>query len=76
MSADRLTPDHLAVDASRVIQTGSSAEGNIVERDNVYDGSGDPETRGTAETLSNHYSYTLDDPQTIPAIVSAGGGPQ
>jgi pectate lyase len=64
------------VSSPTVIQTGSSPEGNIVERDNVYDGSGEPETRGTAEEPSNHYSYTLDDPASIPAIVSAGAGPQ
>lgn len=64
------------VSSPTVIQTGSSPEGNIVERDNVYDGSGEPETRGTAEEPSNYYSYTLDDPASIPGIVSAGAGPQ
>lgn len=59
-----------------VIQTGSSPDGNIVERNNVYDGSGEPETRGTAEEPSNYYAYTVDDPESIPAIVSAGAGPQ
>lgn len=59
-----------------VIQTGSSPEGNIVERGNVYDGSGEPETRGTAEEPGDYYAYSIDDPESIPAIVSAGAGPQ
>ena len=66
----------LNTDSPTVIQTGSSPEGNVVERDNVFDGSGEPETRGSAQEPSGFYDYTLDPAESIPDLVSAGAGPQ
>jgi pectate lyase len=64
------------VDSPIVTQTGDSAEGNVVERDNVYDDSGEPETRGTATEPGTFYDYTLDAAAGIPALVSGGAGPR
>jgi pectate lyase len=51
-----------------------SAAGRVVERDNVYVDSGTPETLGTVVEPSTYYSYTLDDPATLPDTVPAGVG--
>ncbi|WP_216355984.1 right-handed parallel beta-helix repeat-containing protein [Streptomyces sp. MP131-18] len=51
-----------------------SGPGRVVERDNVYVGSGTPETLGTVVEPSTYYAYTLDDPQRLPEIVPAGAG--
>jgi pectate lyase len=51
-----------------------SGPGRVVERDNVYVGSGTPETLGTVEEPSTYYAYTLDDPETLPETVPAGAG--
>lgn len=48
--------------------------GAIEERDNVYDGSGDPESGG-GDVSAVPYSYDLDPAEDIPAIVSGGAGP-
>jgi pectate lyase len=64
------------VDSPIVTQTGDSDEGNVVERDNVYDDSGEPETRGTAIEPGTRYDYTLDDAASVPDLVTAGAGPR
>ncbi|MDR8409396.1 right-handed parallel beta-helix repeat-containing protein [Nonomuraea sp. 3-1Str] len=51
-----------------------SAPGRVVERRNVYAGSGAPETAGTVVEPSTYYPYTLDEPAKIPSIVEAGAG--
>ncbi|UOE21778.1 RICIN domain-containing protein [Thermobifida halotolerans] len=52
---------------------GSSDDGNLVERNNVYaNGSGTPESAGSVAAIP--YSYTLDNPNNIPNIVSNGAG--
>ncbi|MCP2165359.1 pectate lyase family protein [Goodfellowiella coeruleoviolacea] len=57
-----------------VIQTGDSDEGRLVERNNVYSGSGSPQTKGSVGNPGSYYSYTLDSAANIPSIVSAGAG--
>ncbi|MEO3753013.1 right-handed parallel beta-helix repeat-containing protein [Streptomyces sp. B6B3] len=51
-----------------------SGPGRVVERDNVYVSSGTPETLGTVAEPSGYYSYTLDDPRSLPDIIPAGVG--
>jgi pectate lyase len=56
--------------------TGNLDEGDVVECDNVYADSGDPETRGMAFDPADYYSYSLDEARDIPGIVEAGAGPR
>ncbi|MGC5011873.1 pectate lyase family protein [Streptosporangium sp. DT93] len=51
-----------------------SGPGRVVERNNLYVGSGTPQTAGTVVEPRTYYSYTVDDPATVPAKVSAGAG--
>jgi pectate lyase len=51
-------------------------EGDLVECDNIYIDSGDPETRGAAFDPSDYYSYALDDAKDVPRLVKAGAGPR
>ncbi|WP_049575620.1 pectate lyase family protein, partial [Nonomuraea sp. SBT364] len=51
-----------------------SGPGRVVERHNLYVGSGAPETAGTVVEPRTYYAYTLDDPATVPATVQAGAG--
>jgi pectate lyase len=53
-------------------QYGSSPDGNVVERDNVYEGSGSPQTRGSVPEVP--YAYTPDAAADVPAIVVDGAG--
>lgn len=57
-----------------VTQTGDSDPGRIVQRNNVFVNSGTPQTSGTVGDPRSYYSYTLDDPNTIPTIVRSGAG--
>lgn len=52
-----------------------SAPGNVVERNNVYVDSGPVESTGTGVNAIP-YGYRLDDPEDVPALVTAGAGPQ
>ncbi|ONK11073.1 right-handed parallel beta-helix repeat-containing protein [Streptomyces sp. MP131-18] len=52
-----------------------SGPGDLVERDNVYDGSGEPESTGTG-VGAIPYDYSLDPAADVPSIVTAGAGPQ
>ena len=45
-----------------------------MERQNVYVNSGPPETAGTVTEPSTFYAYTLDNPQNVKLVVSAGAG--
>ena len=51
-----------------------SAEGDAVERNNVYQNSGTPETRGTAFDPMAAYPYVVENPTTIPDLVRAKSG--
>jgi pectate lyase len=51
-----------------------SGPGRVVERDNVYVGSGVPQTLGTVIEARTYYSYTPDDARSVPSIVVAGSG--
>ncbi|MBB5870300.1 pectate lyase [Allocatelliglobosispora scoriae] len=50
--------------------------GRCVARNNIYTGNepGQPDCSGTVQEPSLYYSYTLDDPASIKALVSAGAG--
>jgi pectate lyase len=51
----------------------ASDPGDLVERNNVFDGSGAPEsTGGGVDPIP--YGYQLDDPASVPAVVTAGAG--
>ncbi|WP_116247462.1 cellulose binding domain-containing protein [Nocardiopsis sp. FIRDI 009] len=53
---------------------GSSDDGRLVARDNVYaGGSGEPETSGDVDPVP--YEYSLDPAEDVPAIVASGAGP-
>lgn len=51
-----------------------SGPGRLVERDNLFPGSGPCETAGSVAEPSGHYSYTVDDPATLSSTVPAGAG--
>lgn len=55
-----------------VTQEGSSGEGNLSARDNVFVGCSPGTTRGTVESIP--YAYTLEDPNTIVPRIIAGAG--
>ncbi|WP_430784194.1 pectate lyase family protein [Actinoplanes sp. G11-F43] len=49
--------------------------GRCVARDNIYAGeSGTAVCSGVVQEPSTYYSYTLDDPATVKALVTAGAG--
>ena len=48
--------------------------GAVEESDNVFDGSGEPETGG-GDVESVPYDYSLDPAEDIPGIVTEGAGP-
>jgi pectate lyase len=52
----------------------ASGPGRVVERNNVYAGSGTPETLGTVVEPRTYYAYSPDDPRTLPSSVPAGAG--
>ncbi|OLF16370.1 pectate lyase family protein [Actinophytocola xanthii] len=51
-----------------------SGPGRVVQRNNVFTGSGTPQTAGTVVEPRTYYSYTVDSPANVPAIVRAGAG--
>ena len=53
-----------------------SDPGDLIERNNIYDNSGAPQTRGTAFEASAYYGYIPDDPSLIPDLLRqyAGSG--
>jgi pectate lyase len=58
-----------------VTNTYAGPNGRCVARNNVYVGeSGAPDCSGTVQEASAYYSYTLDDPSAVKAIVTAGAG--
>jgi pectate lyase len=58
-----------------VTNTYAGPAGRCVARNNVFVGeSGAPVCSGTVQEPSTYYSYTLDDPNTVKTIVTAGAG--
>jgi pectate lyase len=51
-----------------------SGPGRLVERSNIFDGSGPCETAGNVAEPGDQYPYSLDDPATLPSVVPAGAG--
>ena len=51
-----------------------SGPGRLVQRNNVFTGSGACEVAGTVAEPRDAYPYTLDPPANVPAVVRAGVG--
>lgn len=51
-----------------------SGPGRLVQRNNVFTGSGPCEVSGTVAEPRTYYSYTVDSPGSVPASVRAGVG--
>ncbi|EKX67211.1 pectate lyase [Streptomyces ipomoeae] len=52
----------------------ASGPGRLVQRNNVFTGSGACETNGTVIEPRTYYAYTLDPAADVPALVRAGAG--
>jgi pectate lyase len=52
----------------------ASGPGDLVERNNVYDNSGTPQTRGTAFDPSAAYPYVVDDPAPLRPVIRTKTG--
>ncbi|WP_067962925.1 pectate lyase family protein [Nocardiopsis trehalosi] len=50
-----------------------SDPGRLVERNNIYDNSGDPEAEGSVANVP--YSFSLTPPANVPSVVQNGAGP-
>jgi pectate lyase len=58
-----------------VTNTYAGPAGRCVARNNVFAGeSGAPVCSGTVQEASAYYAYTLDDPNSVKAMVTAGAG--
>ncbi|MFI6025319.1 polysaccharide lyase family 1 protein [Amycolatopsis magusensis] len=57
-----------------VVGYADSGPGRAVERNNIYTGSGVPQTSGSVVEPSTYYAYTVDNPATIPTTVPSGAG--
>jgi pectate lyase len=51
-----------------------SGPGRLVQRSNIFVGSGTCETSGTVIEPSTFYSYTMDSTASVPGLVRAGAG--
>ncbi|CAM5253521.1 pectate lyase family protein [Streptomyces aurantiogriseus] len=51
-----------------------SGPGRLVQRHNVFAGSGTCETNGTVTEPRTYYAYTLDPASDVPSLVRAGAG--
>ncbi|HEV8561551.1 MAG TPA: hypothetical protein VGR06_34970 [Actinophytocola sp.] len=51
-----------------------SGPGRLVQRNNVFTGSGTCEVNGSVTEPRNFYQYTVDTPANVPGIVRAGAG--
>jgi pectate lyase len=60
------------VDEPTLVGYASSDPGTLVERNNLYVGSGTPESAGSVAGIP--YSYSLDSASSVKAIVTAGAG--
>ncbi|HEX6682326.1 MAG TPA: hypothetical protein VF062_06000 [Candidatus Limnocylindrales bacterium] len=61
------------VDGPTFVGYADSPDGAVVQRNNVFVGSGTPESGG-GTVNSIPYSYTLDNPNNVKSIVMAGAG--
>ncbi|MFD9445533.1 polysaccharide lyase family 1 protein [Streptomyces sp. NPDC060006] len=52
----------------------ASGPGRLVQRNNVFTGSGPCETNGTVVEPRTYYPYTLDPAADVPSLVRAGAG--
>ncbi|WP_405892866.1 pectate lyase [Streptomyces sp. NBC_00104] len=52
----------------------ASGPGRLVQRNNLFPGSGTCETNGTVTEPRTYYAYTLDPAADVPALVRAGAG--
>ncbi|KFF95185.1 pectate lyase [Streptomyces scabiei] len=52
----------------------ASGPGRLVQRNNLFAGSGTCETNGTVTEPRTYYPYTLDPAADVPALVRAGAG--
>ncbi|WP_200301042.1 pectate lyase family protein [Streptomyces adelaidensis] len=52
----------------------ASGPGRLVQRNNLFTGSGTCETNGTVTEPRTYYAYTLDPTADVPALVRAGAG--
>ena len=53
---------------------GSAQPGRLVQRNNMFVGSGTPQSAGTVTEANTFYSYTLDPTANVPSIVMVGAG--
>ncbi|GII81681.1 pectate lyase [Sphaerisporangium rufum] len=76
MNAGVLVEGNYFRDVAHPIYVGydKSGPGRVVERNNIYDNSGTPQTAGTVVEPRTYYSYPLDPAANVPAIVEAGAG--
>jgi pectate lyase len=51
-----------------------SGPGRLVQRNNVFTGSGACEVSGSVTEPRTYYQYTVDSPSSVPAAVRAGAG--
>jgi pectate lyase len=51
-----------------------SGPGRLVQRNNIFTGSGPCEAGGAVAEPRTYYSYTLDAASAVPALVQAGAG--
>jgi len=51
-----------------------SGPGRLVQRNNIFTGSGTCEVNGSVADPRSFYAYTVDSPSTIPTSVPAGAG--
>jgi len=58
------------------VSEGNSGPGDLLEKNNIYENCGTPQTQGNAFNPTFYYSYKKDDPAKIPAILTkyAGSG--
>jgi pectate lyase len=60
------------VDEPTLVGYADSDPGTLVQRNNVFVGSGTPESAGSVASIP--YSYTVDNPNNVRSIVLAGAG--
>ena len=53
---------------------GDSGPGDITEKKNIYESSGEPETRGTAFDPETYYNYQPDNPLNLPDLLMKYSG--
>lgn len=75
--ADVVIENNFFLNVAKPMQSGVpgySPPGDIVQRGNLFEGSGDPVNVGSAFNPSSNYSYNLDNANGIPTLVRNGAG--